>query len=237
MLTTVPGNDRRKALKDRHRQAIIAAAAALMHERQTTDFTVDELAQRADVSRRTVFNHFGSVRDIVSEVCSNVLSSAIESLIVVPASGAGRRDMFDEIAEAFRAADLVPPMAYLTRLLCGATVPAMTNGAGPVEVRAQADPVALRAFTELSDRLSSAMLTRHPEADPLSVHLLVASLTSGLGVLYHHWHCATGAVDTPESRRVWARLLDVLLEKVRSGYVPGPACPDFHHPSPEGQTL
>nr|WP_231700517.1 MULTISPECIES: TetR/AcrR family transcriptional regulator [unclassified Arthrobacter] len=221
-MNSVPSEDRRKALKDRHRQAIVAAAAALMHERQSTDFTVDELAQAADVSRRTVFNHFSSVRDIVSEVCSDVLSSAVESLIAVPASDVGRPAMFDEIAEAFRAADLVAPMAYLTRLL--------GDGPIPAPAQTQAHPIALRAFTELSERLSAAMLGRYPEANKLGVDLLVGALTSGLGVLYHHWHCATGAVDTPESRRVWAELLDALLEKVRSGYVRDPASPKSLHP-------
>ncbi len=218
----MPVEDRRQALKDRHRQAIVAAAAALMHEGQTTDFTVDELAQRADVSRRTVFNHFGSVRDIVSEVCSDVLSAAVESLITVPGLDAARPGMFEEIAEAFRAADLVAPMAYLTRLLGNSPI--------PTPVQAQAHPVALRAFTELSERLCAAMLNRYPEADKLSVHLLVGAMTSGLGVLYHHWHCATGAVDTTESRRAWADLLDALLEKVRSGYACGPASPQSLHP-------
>lgn len=225
MLTSVPAEDRRKALKDRHRQAIVAAAAALMHERQTTDFTVDELAQRADVSRRTVFNHFASVRDIVSEVCSDVLSAAVESLIAVPRSDTGRPGMLDEIAETFRTADLVAPMAYLTRLLGG--------GPMPPPAQTQAHPIALRAFTELNERLSAALLHRYPDADKLGVHLLVSAMTSGLGVLYHHWHCATGAVDTPESRRVWAELLDALLEKVRLGYAAGPGSrptPDSLHP-------
>ncbi|UWX96978.1 TetR/AcrR family transcriptional regulator [Arthrobacter zhaoxinii] len=229
LTTTLPVEDRRKALKSRHRQEIVAAAAALMDERQTTDFTVDELAQRADVSRRTVFNHFGSINDIVSEVCSDVLSSAVASLTAVPASDGPA--VLDEIAEAFRNADLVGPMAYLNRVL---------GDGGPA---ATAHPMALRAFTELSERLSAVMLSRHPEADKLSVHLLVGALTSGLGVLYHHWHCATGAVDTPQSRRSWARMLDQLLDTVRTGHAAGPAgqaCPSSavspNHPS-KGQTL
>ncbi|MCC9173884.1 TetR/AcrR family transcriptional regulator [Arthrobacter sp. zg-Y179] len=234
MLTTLPVEDRRKALKSRHRQEIVAAAAALMDERQATDFTVDELAQRADVSRRTVFNHFASVNDIVSEVCSDVLSAAVASLTAVPTSDVGRPAVLDEIAEAFRNADLVAPMAYLNRVL-GDGGPAVT-----------AHPMALRAFTELSERLSAVMLSRHPEADKLSVHLLVGALTSGLGVLYHHWHCATGAVDTPQSRRSWAQMLDQLLDTVRTGHAAGPAgqackpCSSSvvssNHPS-KGQTL
>lgn len=219
---TTTNPDRRQALKDRHRQAIVAAAAALMHERQTTDFTVDELAQRADVSRRTVFNHFGSVRDIVSEVCSGVLSAAVESLTAVPQAGDNRPGMFEEIAEAFRTADLVAPMAYLTRLL--------GPGVLPASAQAQAHPIAVRAFTELNERLSASMHSRYPDTDRLGVDLLVGSVTSGMGVLYHHWHCATGAADTPESRQVWAELLDTLLEKVRSGHAAAPSSPESLHP-------
>ncbi|MCC9144444.1 MULTISPECIES: TetR/AcrR family transcriptional regulator [unclassified Arthrobacter] len=211
MLSTLPVEDRRKALKSRHRQAIVAAAAALIDERQATDFSVDELARRADVSRRTVFNHFASIHDIVSEVCSDVLSSAVASLTAVPASDAVGMGMLDEIAEAFRKADLVAPMAYLNRVL---------GDGGPAVA---AHPMALRAFTELSERLSAVMLRRHPEADKLSVDLLVGALTSGLGVLYHHWHCATGAVDTPASRVSWERMLNQLLETVRAGHAAGPA--------------
>ena len=61
---TEPATDRRAALKERSRQAIVQAAAELMDETGGTAFTVDELAERADVSRRTVFNHFASLEEI-----------------------------------------------------------------------------------------------------------------------------------------------------------------------------
>jgi len=50
--------DRRAALKAKHRAAILQAARDLVDERGGRGFSVDELAARADVARRTVFNHF-----------------------------------------------------------------------------------------------------------------------------------------------------------------------------------
>lgn len=207
MLSNLPA-DRRVALKTRHRQAIVAAAAELMNERAGTDFTVEQLAERADVSRRTVFNHFSSVDDVVTEACGNVLSSVIESLAVVPAGDCGEATMMEEMAAAFRSADLVGPMAYLTRVL----------GCPEQEPSPRQALMTLRVFTEASDRLLAEMLARRPEADKLAVHLLVGSLAGGVGVLYHHWAAETGAVDTPESRRVWTRLLERLIAAVRDGH-------------------
>lgn len=206
MLSNLPA-DRRAALKTRHRQAIVDAAAALMSERAGTDFTVDQLAARADVSRRTVFNHFPSVDDVVTEACGDVLSSVVESLAAVP-SGSSDASMMEEVAAAFRRADLVAPMAYLTRVLGG-----LEEEPSPRHAL-----MTLRVFTEVSDRLLAAMLLRRPDADKLTVELLVGSLAGGVGVLYHHWAAETGAVDTPQSRRVWARLLERLIEAVRNGH-------------------
>ncbi|MGW6228038.1 helix-turn-helix domain-containing protein, partial [Cellulosimicrobium cellulans] len=69
---TGPATDRRAALRARHRRAIVDAAASLMEENGGARFTVDELAARADVARRTIFNHFASLDDVVVEVCEDV---------------------------------------------------------------------------------------------------------------------------------------------------------------------
>lgn len=180
-----------------------------MEEREGADFTVEELAERADVSRRTVFNHFSSVDDVVTEVCGDVLNAVVETLAAVqPVGECAEASMMEEMAEAFRSTDLVAPMAYLTRMLGGPSEE-------PTPRRAL---MTLRVFTEVSNRLLAAMLSRRPDADKLAVHLLVGSVAGGVGVLYHHWAAETGAVDTPESRRVWARHLEQLIEAVRDGH-------------------
>ena len=61
------------ALKARHRRAILDAAKELISEGGAARFSVDQLAERADVSRRTVFNHFASIDDVVTTVCTEVL--------------------------------------------------------------------------------------------------------------------------------------------------------------------
>lgn len=180
-----------------------------MDERAGTDFTVDELARRADVSRRTIFNHFSSVDDVVTEVCGDALGSVVEALAAVPTEcGGAESSILEEMAGAFRAADLVAPMAYLTRVL-----------GGPAENPSPRQALmTVRVFTDVSDRLLEAMVRRRPDADKLPLHLLVGSLAGGVAVLYHHWAAETGAVDTPESRQVWARHLERLIEAVRDGH-------------------
>ena len=207
MLPTPPP-DRRAALKTRHRQAIIDAAAALMEERSGTDFTVDELANRADVSRRTVFNHFSSLDDVVTEVCTNALNAVVETLAAVPPAGEGKASMMEEIAAAFRSTDLVAPMAYLTRVLGRPT-----DQPSPRQAL-----MSLRIFTEVSNRLLAAMLLRRPNADKVAVHLMVGSLAGGVGVLYQYWAAETEAVDTPASRRAWSGYLEQLIQAVRHGH-------------------
>lgn len=185
-----------------------------MEERSGTDFTVDELAERADLSRRTVFNHFSSLDDVVTEVCGDALNAVVETLAAVPPSGDhSGGSMMEEMAAAFRATDLVSPMAYLTRML----------GCPSEEPSPRQALMTLRVFTDVSNRLLAAMLRRRPEADKLAVHLLVGSVAGGVAVLYQHWAAETGAVDTPESRRVWARHLEQLIGAVRDGHGTEPA--------------
>ena len=123
-------------------------------------------------------------------------------------SGGEGDSILDEVAETLRDAELVEPMAYLTRVLGGVQDPPPPRSA----------VMLLRAFTELSARLADLIAERHPEADELNVHLLVSSIASGLIVVHRHWYAATGAVVDEHSHRVWRELLDRLIDKVRHGH-------------------
>ena len=202
--------DRRAQIRERHHRAIIDAAGALLDAKGADGFTVDELANQARVSRRTVFNHFASVDDIVIAVCSEVLGDVVdtfESRVSAPV-GETHTGVFDELAGALRSSDLVTPIAYLTRVL-------RTPDDEPSQRQAV---VLLRAFTEVSERLSAEMLRRHPEADELTTRLLVSSLIGGLVVLHTHWLAATGGSADAESRAVWDDLLDHLIRRTGDGY-------------------
>ncbi|WP_235912118.1 TetR/AcrR family transcriptional regulator [Ruania zhangjianzhongii] len=207
-MTDAP-TDRRAALKERSRQAIVQAAAELMDSTGGTAFTVDELAERADVSRRTVFNHFASLDDVVAEVCADVLGELIQKLATPIETGrpAAGSSILDELAAVVRSTDLVTPMAYLTRTLGG------TDPHGPWHAN-----LLNQALTEVGNGLVAALRRRYPEADTLDLQLLASSFTGGVLVLHTHWWERTGAADDQVSRVVWAELLDHLIEQLRTGF-------------------
>lgn len=207
---TPPSRDRREALKSRHRRALVDAAAALMTELEGTGFTVDQLAERADVSRRTVFNHFGSLDDIVLEVFGEMLETIIDSIENNLRAEADDRpgDMFDEVAGALRQTDLVTPITRLKRML-------VREGREPAPSQAA---LFERAINDVTARLTAIVRRHHPEADPLVVDLMCGALVSGGVVVVRHWEQATGGVDTDESRRTWTELLDRMISVNRDGY-------------------
>jgi AcrR family transcriptional regulator len=207
-----PVADRREALKARHRRAIVAAAADLMREIGGTDFTVDQLAARADVSRRTVFNHFTTVDDITVEVFHEMLGAILDNVDANFSTSAaqhpGEHTMFDELAGALRATDLVATITELTRIF------------GPDEGRLSARQAVLfeRAISDLGSRMAAITLRHHPMADPLEVDLMCGSLVGGALVVFRHWGQRTGGVDSAESRRTWDELLERMITINRAGF-------------------
>src|SRR5690606_13444216 len=87
---------------------------------------------------------------------------------------------------------LVPAVAYL------------------IEVFGDADPrqdtreavLMQGAFALFTRRMPTVMAQRHPGSDVLQVELLVAAFSGGVLGLVDRWIEATGAADTPASRRV-----------------------------------
>ncbi len=197
-------------LKSRHRRAIVDAAAALTAEHGHTGFGVDELAERADVSRRTVFNHFRSLDDIVLEVFGQMLDAILDSIeaSLDAAGGEHPANMFDELAAAIRGTDLLTPITRLKHVL-------RQEGNEPSPSRAA---LFERAMNDVGARLAGIMTRRHPEADPLVVDLMCGAVISGGAVTVQHWEQATGGVDDDASRRVWNDLLDRMIAVNRDGY-------------------
>ncbi|MEU6250393.1 TetR/AcrR family transcriptional regulator [Glycomyces sp. NPDC047010] len=203
--TPAPPVDRRAALKAKSRKAILDAAADLMRERHGTGFSVDELAAAADVSRRTVFNHFKSLDDVATEVAGLMLVEVVDRMSAHAASADREPDtvLADLVATA-SGEHLVPVVVELFGILGGGPQPG--------------DREALlmqRAFNLFTERMTAAMTRRHPGTDPLAVLLLVAAFCGGLLGFVHRWIEETGAADTPASRRAWDRLVGRVTEVLR----------------------
>jgi AcrR family transcriptional regulator len=202
--------DRRAALKARHRAAILDAADALIRERGKPRFSVDELAARADVARRTIFNHFASLDEVVLATSTRFLTDAIDEFRAAAAAhstGVGSRDsLFTEITAAVRGMDLPSIIAYLWGVL------SHEGDEGRSQTAVQA------VFTRATEQLSFEFAGRSDELDRLEAEILASSMMNGVAVVARHWITLTDASLDDESRKLWDDLLDRLVTSVRTGY-------------------
>ncbi|MDP4335068.1 TetR/AcrR family transcriptional regulator [Curtobacterium sp. A7_M15] len=204
--------DRRAALEAKHRAAILQAARDLIDERGGRGFSVDDLASRADIARRTVFNHFGSLDEVLLAVCEEELSVIVDRFLgdmaKTPVGDGSRSSMFDELESAARGADLAPAIAGMYRIL-----------GDPGKDDPKAAVLTQTAFARVTDRLRDEVARRHPAADALDAALLVESLMSGIVVIAEHWLTTTGPRLDREALDDWDALLARLVHSVRSGYM------------------
>lgn len=213
MSTTAPAEDRRAALRARHHRAILDAARELIAEQGIAGFSADMLAERADVSRRTVFNHFSSIDDIVTTSCTEALAVVIESFRTSvnsrPAGPGSRASMFEDVAAALRDTDIPGIISYLWNAL---------GGFAPEDSRPQ--QLFQATFSRTTQELALELAERNTDVDELEAGFLVSSLMHGVEVLAHHWIAATGATTDDDARALWTSLLERLIASVRTGYRP-----------------
>lgn len=195
----------------RRRQRIIDAATELFVSEGTPP-SVDEVADRAGVSRRTVFNYFPSVDDLIIAVGTDALGGLTESLHITGTdSTAGSDDpqvVFAEVAAALRSIDLVDTVVRLTRILgdTGYDNPRIARLVG-------------NAFIAIAERMVSMLTAHHPTADPFQIKLMVSCLIGGVMVVYESWVQQVGLSDSEDARRVWSELFETHLRCVRDGYI------------------
>lgn len=205
--------DRRAALKAKHRAAILQAARDLIDDRGGREFSVDDLAARADIARRTVFNHFASLDEVLLAVCEQELSVIIDRFLAdmarTPVGDGSRASMFDELESAARGADLASAISSMYRIL-----------GDPGKDDPKAAVLTQTAFSRVTERLRDEVARRYPAADPLDAALLVESLMSGIVVIAEHWLTTDGPAIDDRSVAAWDALLARLVHSVRSGYMP-----------------
>lgn len=204
-------DDRRRQVKSANRRAILDAAAGLAEERGLGHFTVRDLAERAGVSRRTIFNHFASVDDAVHARFIELLEVIVDDFVEIadatpppatPSTGA----VFEQLADVIERTALVRSLSHIARLVG-------TSEDHPATVLWSHE-----VLQTVTARLTAEVTRRNPQADPFTVALLAGSLINAMAVAFEHWERETGAVDTPDSRLVWQRLLRTAVEHLRHGF-------------------
>ena len=203
--------DRRAALKARHRRAILDAATALISEGESARFSVEQLAERADLSRRSIFNHFASIDDVVTTVCTEHLGAVVGNfraeVAASPVALGSRGQMFEAVTAALRATDVPGTIAFLWRAL---------GGFDPADPRPR--QIFQATFSRTTADLARELAERDAGLDALEAELLVSSLIHGAEVIAQHWIAATGATTDDAARALWHELLDRLIETIRKGY-------------------
>ncbi|WP_456237847.1 TetR/AcrR family transcriptional regulator [Nocardioides flavus (ex Wang et al. 2016)] len=202
------------------RVAILDAARSLATEHGPDGFTVDQVAMRAGVSRRTVFNHFAGLEALLVAVCEQLLAETTTSLLAevdrrtaaLPAEepgGTDGRTVLAAVAGAARGVDLPTAIASI-HLVLGAP--------GPGDERAQ--HISRTAFEHVGGRLREHLQRRAPGLDDLDLDLTLALMFSGITTLADRWlarHPDLRHVVPDAARADWDRLLDRLLDHLRVG--------------------
>ncbi|MGC5165623.1 TetR/AcrR family transcriptional regulator [Luteimicrobium sp. DT211] len=75
-----PAPDLRARKREATREALATAAFALAREHGLDGFTVDDVARRADVSRRTFFNYFSSKEQAVTAIVQLQLAELLDDV-------------------------------------------------------------------------------------------------------------------------------------------------------------
>ena len=113
-------DDRRRQVKSANRRAILDAAASLAEERGLGHFTVTDLAERAGVSRRTIFNHFASVDDAVYARFSELLGVIVDDFVELadatpPPASPSTAAVFEQLADVIERTELLAAHATAVR--------------------------------------------------------------------------------------------------------------------------
>jgi TetR/AcrR family transcriptional regulator of autoinduction and epiphytic fitness len=200
---------REAASMERRRRRIVRAATELLAEHGVEGLSVDDVAVRAEVSRRTVFNYFHSTEELLIAVGAEILGEAVDSLQMdgPPAAVGGHAALLDDLAALLRSIDLLGTMIRLTHIL---------GPMGHQDARVLA--IVRDTMLSVSDQLLTTASRRHPDVPELDVELLVSSLLGGLIVLHKSWTVRSGLADTPETRQLWAELFDRFITQLRDGF-------------------
>lgn len=191
--------DRREAQKQRSREQILQAAEELVNQQRSARFSVDELAERADVSRRTIFNHFASLDDVLITLAAERLQPFIahfaETIRSAP-QPITRASVFDAAILTLNRDDLLDMIAFFARSL--------GDDCGIID---HTDILFHTTLTRTGDALIAEIVSASELLDEFDAEVVVNQAIGGIDAVARHWARATDTNLTPESRERFNELL------------------------------
>ena len=211
---------RRELNKAATRQAITDAAMDLLRTRGPGNFTVEDIADAAGISRRTFFNYFGSTEAALASVTFGFLDTALQQFRLRPAG--------EPILESARAAlvELADPM----------TVAPVAELYSLGQTNPQLSRSELEAWDHCTEQIIDAArerfaLTAAGDVDELYLRALAGSDISCGKAAMDVWFARCGGDLTPESLSVLRQLLIDSMGLLGSGFAshsPATPSPDRH---------
>ncbi|MFF2244446.1 TetR/AcrR family transcriptional regulator [Arthrobacter sp. NPDC058130] len=206
---------RRELNKAATRQAITDAAMDLLRTRGPGNFTVEDIAEAAGISRRTFFNYFGSTEAALSSVTHGFLDNALQQFRLRPAD--------EPILESARAAlvELADPM----------TVAPVAEIYSLGQTNPQLSRSELEAWDHCTEQIIDAARERFArdagtEIDELYLRALAGSIISCGKAAMDVWFARCGGDLSPASLSILRQLLIDSMSLLGSGFSsPSPATP------------
>lgn len=199
---TAPGlRERNKA---RTRQALLEAARELAGERGLDRVTIEDITERAGVSRRTFFNYFAGIEALVAE------STAVP---------------LQRIAEAFlRRPPAEDPLAAVVSALRDRPLDDSLLGWQPSSLRDEEAPRGHRVHLQLwkhhEDWLVGVLRQRLGDGDPLLLRTLAATVMTLFETTEESWRSRRAGLSDHDAVALFNAELVRALELARSGWRP-----------------
>jgi len=193
---------RRELNKVATRDAIAAAALDHLRTRALNEFTVDDVATAAGVSRRTFFNYFSSVEAAVASYTQRYLDSVIAELEARPV-----QESFLESAQLALTAVGSPADLALLAETCALTQ-------DPQLGRFQ-----LQAWDDCNLKIMDLARRRLPaDTDELYIQALVGAVIGSCRAAFQVWFVQRGTDTSPESLAHLGQLLNTTISLIRNGF-------------------
>jgi AcrR family transcriptional regulator len=209
---------RRELNKAATRQAITDASLELLRARGPGNFTAEDIAEAAGISRRTFFNYFSSTDAALASIVHNFLDNAIQQLRLRPA-----QEPLLKSAEAALVAladpKAIAPLAELFTLTQQSPLMSHTELEAWDHCRAQ-------VFTVARERAAAS----REAADDLFIHALAGSVISCGKAAMEVWFSRRGHDLSPESLGELRQLLIDAMALLGAGFNAGPPLADGTRP-------
>ena len=203
--------DKRGAFKWHNRRAIVMAGGELSGRHGVQGFSVDDLAAKAGVSRRTIFNHFSSAEDAGYEYLSDLVTRFIGAVLAELRDPPERGEQ--TLSSVYR--DLCAAMR--TRSPVEALHPLLLQ-VREVKESPTAALWTFRVTSAATERLEHLFRERLPDHDRLELQLVATSIINSMSVCMDAWLLRTGGELNDRSRRTWDELMSEALSVLGRGF-------------------